>query len=461
MVKDSGVRDGGSGGGAGSAISGAPDAYDATHEHRLLACVAAMRDALAEAATINPTLAPCGVKREALLGLSRLGDQVEALRMTIMATADDVRDADAARSIADWLAAHTNTDRGPQAAASNLAHDLDRLYPTTAAALSTGQANLAQVRVITRCLNELRRLEDVTPGILAQAETALLGHCAKLSPRELRVLGDRILEVIDPELFEEAERKKLERDLARARAQARLSMRRRGDGATDLTARIPDAHATRLKNILNAFTAPRHDANDNGSPSGTSNGGLAENAVGSRYRDPATGERLPQDRLLGEAFCAFLERHDPTLVPQHGGTATTLVITTQYDALTQQLMTGTLPDGTRVPATEIRRLACTAGIIPAVLGSDSVPLDLGRKTRLFTPEQRIALRLRHSTCQAQDCTIPARWCEAHHRTPWSHGGPTDLDHGMLLCAYHHQRIHDPAYTTQHEAGGDVRFHRRP
>ncbi|MGL5810133.1 MAG: HNH endonuclease signature motif containing protein, partial [Nocardioides sp.] len=104
---------------------------------------------------------------------------------------------------------------------------------------------------------------------------------------------------------------------------------------------------------------------------------------------------------------------------------------------------------------------CTAGIIPLVLGGTSEPLDLGRKQRLFTPAQRRAMAVRDRTCRAVGCDIPAPWCEAHHaKEPWSRGGKTNLADGKLLCQFHHQRAHDPAYHHAELPGGDVRFHRR-
>jgi hypothetical protein len=51
---------------------------------------------------------------------------------------------------------------------------------------------------------------------------------------------------------------------------------------------------------------------------------------------------------------------------------------------------------------------------PAVLGGESEVLDLGRKQRLFSTAIRRALRLRDPVCRGEGCTIPARWCEAHH-----------------------------------------------
>jgi hypothetical protein len=89
----------------------------------------------------------------------------------------------------------------------------------------------------------------------------------------------------------------------------------------------------------------------------------------------------------------------------------------------------------------VRRLACDAEIIPAVLGTPSEILDLGRATRLFTPTQTRALTLRDRHCTFPRCDIPAFWCDAHHITHWSDGGPTNLDNAALLCGRHHTIVH--------------------
>ena len=164
---------------------------------------------------------------------------------------------------------------------------------------------------------------------------------------------------------------------------------------------------------------------------------------------------------MGHAFCALLEALDPTQLPIHGGNATTLVVTLNWTDLKNGTGGATLPDGTRISAGEARRLACTAGIIPAVLGSASEVLDLGQLSRLFKPAQKRAMGIQHPTCRAEGCTIPAAWCEAHHwKDPWCQGGRTDLADGKLLCNWHHNRAHDETYDTQHLPNGDVRFHRR-
>jgi hypothetical protein len=177
--------------------------------------------------------------------------------------------------------------------------------------------------------------------------------------------------------------------------------------------------------------------------------------------DPATGARIPHERLLGEAFCSLLESVPSAAMPLHGGSATSVVVTVDYEKLKAGVGFATTEDGTAITASEVRRLACQAGIIPAVLGGKSQPLDLGRRKRLFSDGQRKAMALAHPTCRAEGCTVPAAWCEAHHAAdPWAKGGRTDLADGKLLCSWHHHRAHDPAYETKHLPDGSLRFHRR-
>ncbi|WP_228405121.1 HNH endonuclease signature motif containing protein [Pseudarthrobacter sp. L1SW] len=108
--------------------------------------------------------------------------------------------------------------------------------------------------------------------------------------------------------------------------------------------------------------------------------------------------------------------------------------------------TGNFPFTGPVPAETLRKIACDADIIPALLGTNGEILDLGRKTRLFTAAQRLALIARDQGCTFPNCTIPAPWCEAHHITYWSQGGPTNLGNGALLCAHHHHLIHKEQWT---------------
>lgn len=100
-----------------------------------------------------------------------------------------------------------------------------------------------------------------------------------------------------------------------------------------------------------------------------------------------------------------------------------------------------LPSGEDISPGELRRIACGAGILPAVLGGDSQVLDLGTEKRLFTKAQRIALTVRDGGCVFPDCDRPPGWTEAHHVKHWAEDGPTDISNGALLCGHHHRLIH--------------------
>ena len=139
-----------------------------------------------------------------------------------------------------------------------------------------------------------------------------------------------------------------------------------------------------------------------------------------------------------------------------------MVVTIDHTVLAGALKAAHLDTDQTLSAGEARRLACTAGILPAVLGTKSVALDLGHATRLFSESQRLAKGLEHATCAATGCERPYAWCELHHRQPWSQGGRTDLANAIPLCHQHHQWIHDtgfnhqPCPTAASDSAADVR-----
>lgn len=165
------------------------------------------------------------------------------------------------------------------------------------------------------------------------------------------------------------------------------------------------------------------------------------------HLDPETGEPDPRPVGLrrGQAMIEALRRsvsaarHVPT------SPKAVLMLTMNYDDLAAGVgaatTVGSRAAGTLLGPDTVRRLACTTSIIPVVLGGDREILDQGRAQRLFTPAQVRALWLRDGHCTFPRCDAPAQWSEAHHLTWWIDGGPTDLDHGALLCPHHHTIVH--------------------
>ena len=416
--------------------------------HPIVAAASDVRSSLKAVAGVNPTFMSTADKATALTELGRAEAQLAELRLRILADAGELARETAAKDAAGWLAQVTRTRFADARADLALAAALDDDRPMVAAAMREGSVSLAQAHVIHRAITALPASVDA--DTVARAEAHLVEQADEFGPKELGRIGRRILDVVAPEIAEAVEAARLADLEANAADLTRLTMRRLGDGTTRISGRVPDASATRFATYLEAFANPRLQ-----SPNGAG--------------DPVARAAYP--KRLGQAFIQFLEAVDPTRLPIHGGDATTLIVTVPLASLQADLATadligaGLVPGddltGDRITAAQARRLACTANILPAVLGGDSLPLDLGRARRLFTPAQRKALLVRDQSCRAEGCDVPGAWCEAHHRRdPWHKGGRTDLDEGELLCGHHHHRVHDPRYRTERLPNGDVRFHRR-
>jgi hypothetical protein len=115
-----------------------------------------------------------------------------------------------------------------------------------------------------------------------------------------------------------------------------------------------------------------------------------------------------------------------------------------------------LADGTPISPATARRLACSAGILPAVLGGASVPLDWGKARRLATPAQKLALMVRDGdTCVFPECDRPWTWCDAHHLAEFPRG-PSDLENLALVCDTHHHFVHEGRWELRQESDGGWR-----
>jgi hypothetical protein len=95
--------------------------------------------------------------------------------------------------------------------------------------------------------------------------------------------------------------------------------------------------------------------------------------------------------------------------------------------------------GGNLSAAAVRRLACDAGVVPIVLGTDSEPLDVGKEERFVNRAMRRALNFRDKGCVV--CGAPPIQCDAHHLIHWIDGGPTAIWNLVLLCRAHHIQIH--------------------
>ncbi|MGZ4437047.1 MAG: DUF222 domain-containing protein [Nocardioidaceae bacterium] len=379
-------------------------------------------------------------QRSTLVELGRARARLEALELSVLAAADrnDVGSVDASPSTGAWLARATRQTRPVAHGRVRLAQALD-VTAATGAALGAGAVNVAQATAIVKALAALP--ESAGADDRARAEQHLLELAAEHDAADLAGLGARIAEVLDPDAADAALGEKLAAEERRARRRTWLKLRDNGDGTVSGQFKIPALHAAMLATALDALTAPRRRTPDD------------------------NGDRPGRPELWGHGFCELLERCPADLLPTAGGVNATVVVTMTLEQLLSGLgaagvITGSGSGLTHLSAGEARRLACAAGVIPAVLGGRSEVLDLGRRRRLHSKAQRLAMTLRDRHCTAEHCDRPATWCEAHHERPWSESGATTVADGRLLCPWHHHKAHDPAYTRTRLPTGALRFTRR-
>ncbi len=411
---------------------------------RLVGALAELRDQAGETATWSLS---DGELREVLPALTRVLAGLCEIQVRLLAEADrrDLGETDGHHDAAGWFAVTTRTTRPAAKGLVRLARSLDdEAREATREALASGRVLPEQARVILDAVEALPG--GLEPGLTRKAEEHLIELAQHHDAKELRVLGRRILEVVDPEGADEHERRLLEAEEQRAATKASFSIRFDGHGTAHGRFAIPELAGVMLKKHLDALAAPKH-----------------------RHAQPITGpgsedvETVSRPLRLGEAFCEYITTRPttPDGTPRAGGTPATIVVTMTHEALTGQLESaGLLDTGEKISAQAARKLACGAGIIPAILGTKSQPLDLGRKTRFHTETQRIAIGLRDQGCAVEDCDWPPGMCHIHHREQWSRGGRTDVAAGLMICPRHHALAHDARYQMIDTMHGKVRFTRR-
>lgn len=380
-------------------------------------------------------------------GIDRAIARLQAKRLHVLAAADHAHVADQAgmSGTSAWVAATTRTGGDTAAADVRLATALEGSLPLTGAALDAGELSPAHAAVIAATTTNLP--EGLDQASRDKVEAHLVGQAKILDPAKLRRVARRALHAAERDAAEvnRHEDQVLRTEEERAYDKTRISFHDNLDGTTSGHFTIPTLAAAILRKTIQQIASPRR------------------HQEGARARGGQPDTTLDWSQRYGQAFVDILE-HLPT-THLNGKVAATIVITIPKTDLIDGLGTAHLDTGTDITAGQARRLACNAGLLPAVLGGQSQVLDLGRTNRFFTEAHHVALATTYSECAAEHCDRPYAWSELHHEDPWSHGGPTNLDKAIPLCGHHHRRIHDPNYhhtiTTTPAGIKTVTYRRRP
>lgn len=294
--------------------------------------------------------------------------------------------------------------------------------PATAAGLVAGELGPGHLRVITSMMRRIPSCTD--PETVELAEQTLAGSARRFDPAALTRIGERLLAYLDPDGPEPADEPEQTRE---------LRVRTGPDGVVSLNGKLDPEGGARVLEVLNSLNGRRPPVD-----------GVPD------MRSPA---RRNADALIEAMNC----RLDEGELPTRGGQRPHLVLTIKLSDLIDGLGSAVLDTGGRLSAAEARRLACDACVVPMVLGSDSMPLDVGRQQRLATAALRDALAQRDKGCSFPSCDRPPRYCHAHHLTSWLDWGDTKLDNLCLLCEHHHVIVHRQGWHIRLDARGHPEF----
>ena len=91
-------------------------------------------------------------------------------------------------------------------------------------------------------------------------------------------------------------------------------------------------------------------------------------------------------------------------------------------------------DGTVLLPADAARAALHGHIRRVVVSTAGIPVDVGRKRRLFTGVAREVAHLLGHHCDHPGCTVPSSQCDIDHLDEWVRdGGLTNLDNAGLQC----------------------------
>lgn len=409
----------------------------------LLAALRSAADALGEADLSVVEVGELAAAHDALRALT---DRLGAVRARMaVRIADDGRWAASgtARTFPEWVARRGGSSVGAARRELALGRALESEVPAAGQAVTAGRISLEHAQVLA----EVAATSDARRAALAsdrpdRNEAFLVGAARRLGVDDFRRLAKRWAAAVDQAAHDAERRAAVERE--------HLRLVRRRDGV-DIQGFLAAENAETLATALRAVTGvPAAD-------------------------DPRTAEQRAAAALTGLARAVLdhgLEGGGTALVRPH------LLVHVPYETYLALATEGNEPqaasgaletadgrlgepaeldDGTPLAPSAFARIACDARVTRVVFGPAGQSLDVGRAQRTYTGPQRAAVVARDRTCRYPGCSAPPILCEVHHIRWWSRWGPTSVENGVLLCAFHHRQVHQRDSAIARDGAGGLTF----
>jgi Domain of unknown function (DUF222)/HNH endonuclease len=297
---------------------------------------------------------------------------------------------------------------------------LQTLLPEVAAGQASGVVSSEHARVIAATLEELPACVDAAD--VSAAEQHLVTAAAHLQPRQVGVLGQRILAQLNPDGV-------LASDEEHARHRSFVLVPE-ANGSYRATGRLTPSCGALLLSWLTPHSAPQPVADE------------AHQAAGVATDSRSHGQRM-HDALEDLAGSAVRRTE-----PSESGAPAHVIISMTANQVESRAGWAETSFGQLMSVHQALALADEAAISLLVRDATGVVLRHGRTKRIATRSQTLALIARDRGCSFPGCDKPPEWCQRHHIVAWADGGRTDLDNLTLLCHNHHRNFDAAGWSCQ-------------
>ncbi|MFC9550997.1 DUF222 domain-containing protein [Rhodococcus sp. NPDC056960] len=341
---------------------------------------------------------------------------VEVLRVS---ASDASARVSAARNLGTW---HTLSGES-----------LPATLPETAAAQRDGAIGPEHARAVAKIMRKIPHA--VSNSDIATAES-ILAECARGgTPEDVENAGHRLLAHLDPDgnLGDD-------RDRSRRRG---VSLGRQDSGLmSKISGELDPTARALLDPILAKWARPgMNNPDDPQSPRGDAEDPSIdrEALVAAAARDTRTAAQRNHD-ALSAIFRVMLESG---ILGRHRGLPVTAIVTMTLEQLEKAAGgVATTATGGLLPVDDALKLAEHAHPVLVLFDHNGRPLHLGRRRRVASADQRLALIAAEGGCTRAGCAAPASLCAVHHVQEWHKGGHTDIDSLTLACDACHAQVHD-------------------
>ncbi|CAN5574794.1 HNH endonuclease signature motif containing protein [soil metagenome] len=312
---------------------------------------------------------------------------------------------------------------------------LPPVLPNVAAGQAAGLISGEHIAIIRGFLKQLPVWVDALTREKAEAELAEVA--ATFGPEELRKAAGLITALVNPdEEFSDADRHR-KRD---------VTIGRQGpDGMSTIIGQLtPELRAT-LEAVFSKWAAPGMCNPGDDTPCVT--GKPSEARVKGDHRTPGQSRHDALNAMGRNLLCSGE-------LGSHHGLPVTVVVSTTLQELESGAGHAVTSGGTRMPMTDVVRMASHAFHYLVIFDELGRVLDLGRSKRIASADQRIVLHAKDRGCTFPGCTVPGFLTEVHHaECDWGEDGLTNINDLTLACGPHNRMVGPGSWRTRKRQDG--------